>query len=60
VSTSAERRWSGVGDFKYGQWRYQLVEVCPRDPTGNRLASVGDSHYAPPFRPEAPLRNPSW
>ena len=40
---TAERRWSGVGDFKYGQWRYQLVEVCPRDLTGNRLASVGDS-----------------
>ena len=31
---SAERRWSGVGDFKYGQWRYQLVEACPRDLTG--------------------------
>ena len=41
--STAERRWSGVGDFKYGQWRYQLVEVCPRDLTGNRLASVGDS-----------------
>jgi hypothetical protein len=45
---TAERRWSGVGDFKYGQWRYQLVEVCPRDLTGNRLASVGDSRNAPP------------
>jgi hypothetical protein len=44
---SAERRWSGVGDFKYGQWRYQLVEVCPRNLTGNRLASVGDSRNAP-------------
>jgi hypothetical protein len=31
VRLSAERRWSGVGDFKYGQWRYQLVETCPRD-----------------------------
>jgi hypothetical protein len=31
---TAERRWSGVGDFKYGQWRYQLVEACPRDLTG--------------------------
>ena len=48
VSASAERRWSGVGDFKYGQWRYQLVEVCPRNLTGNRLASVGDSRNAPP------------
>jgi len=28
---SAERRWSGVGDFKYGQWRYQLVETRPWD-----------------------------
>jgi hypothetical protein len=41
--STAERRWSGVGDFQYGQWRYQLVEVCPRYLTGNRLASVGDS-----------------
>ena len=31
------------GDFLYGQWRYQLVGACPRDLTGNRLASVGDS-----------------
>jgi hypothetical protein len=31
VRLSAERRWSGVGDFKYGQWRYQLVEARPRD-----------------------------
>jgi len=31
VRRSAERRWSGVGDFKYGQWRYQLVGACPRD-----------------------------
>jgi hypothetical protein len=48
VRLSAERRWSGVGDFKYGQWRYQLVEACPRDLTGNRLANVGDSRNAPP------------
>ena len=48
VRTTAERRWSGVGDFEYGQWRYRLVEACPRDLTGNRLASVGDSRYAPP------------
>jgi hypothetical protein len=34
LELTAERRWSGVGDFKYGQWRYQLVEACPRDLTG--------------------------
>ena len=49
VRATAERRWSGVGDFEFGQWRYQLVEACPRDLTGNRLASVGDSRNAPPF-----------
>jgi hypothetical protein len=27
---TAERRWSESGDFKFGQWRYQRVEVCPR------------------------------
>jgi hypothetical protein len=31
---TAERRWSGVGDFEYGQWRCQLVEACPRDLDG--------------------------
>ena len=34
--------------FQYGQWRYQRVEACPRDLRGNRLASVGGSHRAPP------------
>jgi hypothetical protein len=38
---SAERRWSGVGDFKYGQWRYQLVEVRPRDLDGESLSQRG-------------------
>ena len=31
---TAERRWSESGDFQYGQWRYQRVEVCPRDLRG--------------------------
>ena len=26
---SAERRWSGSGDFQYGQWRCQPVGTCP-------------------------------
>jgi len=41
VMTSAERRWSGVGDFKYGQWRYQLVEVRPRDLFRESLSQRG-------------------
>jgi predicted O-methyltransferase YrrM len=32
--TTAERRWSGSDFIKYGQWRYQRVEVCPRNPRG--------------------------
>ena len=31
---TAERRWSGSDRFKYGQWRYQRVEVRPRDLRG--------------------------
>jgi hypothetical protein len=41
VRASAERRWSGVGDFEYGQWRYQLVEVCPRDLLGESPSQRG-------------------
>ena len=43
LRATAERRWSG-SEFrlKYGQWRYQRVEVRSPGPTGNRLASVGD------------------
>ena len=37
ASATAERRWSGRDRFQqYRQWRYQRVEACPRDPTGNR------------------------
>ncbi len=31
---TAERRWSGSDFIKYGQWRYQRVEVRPRDLRG--------------------------
>jgi hypothetical protein len=41
VGISAERRWSGVGDFEYGQWRYQLVEVRPRDLDGESPSQRG-------------------
>jgi predicted O-methyltransferase YrrM len=34
LSSTAERRWSESGDFQYGQWRYQRVEVRPRDLRG--------------------------
>ncbi len=33
-SISAERRWSGSGDFQYGQWRCQPVGTCPWDLQG--------------------------
>src|SRR5579884_1089020 len=29
--STAERRWSDSDFIKYGQWRYQRVEACPRD-----------------------------
>ena len=32
--STAERRWSGSDFIKYGQWRYQRVEACPRDLRG--------------------------
>jgi len=34
VWATAERRWSESEIFKYGQWRYQRVEVRPRDLRG--------------------------
>ena len=33
-ASTAERRWSGSDFIKYGQWRYQRVEVRPRDLRG--------------------------
>lgn len=34
TGATAERRWSGSDRFQYGQWRYQRVEVRPRDLRG--------------------------
>ena len=45
---TTERRWSGRDRFEYGQWRYQRVGTLSPRPTGNRLASVGDTLQAPP------------
>src|SRR5204862_2618021 len=45
---TAERRWSESGDFQYGQWRYQRVEVRPRDLRGIASPAWGPTRYAPP------------
>ena len=34
IRATAERRWSGSGDFQYGQWRCQPVGTCPWDLQG--------------------------
>src|SRR5262245_50613483 len=44
-AATAERRWSGSDFRQYGQWRYQRVGVPSPGPTGNRLASVGDTAF---------------
>ena len=38
---TAERRWSESGDFLFGQWRYQRVEVLSPGPTGKSPSQRG-------------------
>ena len=60
---SAERRWSGSGDFQYGQWRCQPVGACPWDLQGEsssqrrglRGRCPHDGRRNAPLRQEASL-----
>ena len=59
---SAERRWSGSGDFQYGQWRCQPVGTCPWDLQGESSSQrrglaegVRLGRHIAPLRQEASL-----